>query len=329
MIAITGATGFLGSAVLRAALGLEQELRVLVRKNSDRSNIEGLDVEVVEGDLLDRGSLRTLLRGCSGLFHVAADYRLWAMDPEEIFRVNCAGTENIMLEAAEVGVNRIVYTSSVGTLGLVENGDADEETQVSYGDMIGAYKQSKFNAEKQVRELVSSQKVPIVIVNPSTPVGPRDIRPTPTGRMILEAASGRMPACVDTGLNIVHVDDVAEGHLLAHKSGEIGERYILGGENFHLSSLLTQISKITGAAPPLVTLPHSLVLPFGYVSETWARFTSGREPFLTVDGVKMARKKMFFSSNKAKEKLGYCPRPASQGISDAVDWFKETGQLAH
>ncbi|PPR66040.1 MAG: dTDP-glucose 4,6-dehydratase, partial [Alphaproteobacteria bacterium MarineAlpha3_Bin1] len=245
MIFMTGATGFVGSAILRKLVSRGLEVRALVRPSSDRRNLDGLDVEVVEGDLHEPDSLKPALRGCAGLFHVAADYRLWAPKPEPMFKANVDGTRSLMLAAGECGVERIVYTSSVAVLGTVPGeGAADEDTPVQFTDMIGPYKQSKFLAEAEVRELVKSQGLPVVIVNPSMPIGPRDIKPTPTGRMIVEAASGRMPAYVDTGLNVVHVDDVAEGHLLAFDKGDVGKRYILGGENMSLKKILGVLAEI-------------------------------------------------------------------------------------
>ncbi|MDA1090768.1 MAG: NAD-dependent epimerase/dehydratase family protein [Proteobacteria bacterium] len=324
MIFMTGATGFVGSAVLRKLIGRGLEVRALVRPSSDRQNLEGLDVELVEGDLLDPDSLKPALRGCTGLFHVAADYRLWAPKPEAMFKANVDGTRTLMLAAGECGVARIVYTSSVAVLGQAPgDGAADEDTPVQFSDMIGPYKQSKFLAEAEVRGLIETESLPVVIVNPSTPIGPRDIKPTPTGRMIVEAASGRMPAYVDTGLNVVHVDDVADGHLLAFDKGKVGERYILGGENLSLKEILYTIAEITGGKPPRLKIPHDLIMPFALVAETWARLTGGAEPFATTDGLKMAKKKMFFSHQKAVQALGYAPRPAVAALGDAVQWFRD------
>jgi dihydroflavonol-4-reductase len=329
MILVTGATGFVGSAVVRKLIGRGLPVRALVRPASDRSNLDGLEIDIVEGDLLETATLKPALDGCSGLFHVAADYRLWAPDPEPMFRANVDGTRTILLAAGDCGVERIVYTSSVAVLGnRPGDGVADEETPVTFKDMIGPYKQSKFLAEAEVRELIESQGLPVVIVNPSTPIGPRDIKPTPTGRMIVEAASGRMPAYVDTGLNVVHVDDVAEGHLLAFEKGVVGQRYILGGENMSLREILTTIARITGGKPPRVKIPTGAVLPFAYMAEAWARVSRVKEPFATVDGLRMAKKKMFFSHAKADRELGHAPGPAEQALSDAVQWFREHGYIA-
>ncbi|MBW1909463.1 MAG: NAD-dependent epimerase/dehydratase family protein [Deltaproteobacteria bacterium] len=325
---ITGATGFVGSAVIRQLLHAGHTVRALVRPNSDRRNLSGLPVEIVTGDLNDRASLDHAITGCDTLFHVAADYRLWVPRPEEIYGTNVNGTLNIMHAAAKAGIERIVYTSSVATLGLTPDGSpADESTPVVYADMIGHYKRSKFLAEAEVQQLVDKHGLPVVIVNPSTPIGPRDIKPTPTGHMILNAASGRMPAYVDTGLNLVHVDDVAIGHLLAFKHGKIGQRYILGAHNMTLKEILTELAGITGNPGPRFRLPHNLILPIAYVSEAWARLIGDSEPLVTVDGVRLAKKTMFFSQEKAERELGFTTRPVIEALSDAVDWFRRNGYL--
>ncbi len=325
-ILVTGATGFVGSAVARQLIDRGAGVRVLVRPSSDRRNLEGLSVDLVLGDLTDAASLAAALKNCHGLFHVAADYRLWTRDPAPMFAANVDGTRAIMQAALEAGVQRIVYTSSVATLGARSDGTAvNEDAPVVYEDMIGPYKQSKFLAETEVRRLVSEHSLPIVIVNPSTPVGPRDIKPTPTGRMIVEAASGRMPAYVDTGLNLVHVDDVAAGHLLAFDKGRVGERYILGGENMGLKEILGEIAAIAGRRAPTIRIPRRLILPLAYLAEAWTRLAGGKEPFVTVDGLKMAKKKMYFSSARAKADLGYNPRPAREALQDAVTWFRDKG----
>ena len=319
---VTGATGFVGAAVVRHLLAAGKAVRVLTRRNNDRRNIEGLAVEVAEGDLTDRPSLEAALSGCAALYHVAADYRIWVPDPDSIYRVNVEGTRHLMLAALEAGVSRIVYTSSVATLGLNKDGSpADEATPVRLEDMVGHYKRSKYLAEAEVQRLIEEKALPAVIVNPSTPVGPRDIKPTPTGRMIADAAAGRMPAYVDTGLNIVHVDDVAAGHLLAFDKGTVGGRYILGGENLSLKEILTEIARITGRPAPSVSLPHDLIMPVAWIAEFVARLTGGADPMVTVDGVRMARKKMFFTSAKAERELGYRHRPAAAALADAVAWF--------
>lgn len=319
---ITGASGFVGAAVLRRVLAEGMKVRALVRPSSQLANLEGLPIEVVHGDLQDPASLRNAVKGCGSLFHVAADYRLWALDPGQIYRSNVDGTVNLLRAAGDAGVERIVYTSSVAVLKPYTDGTpADETTPTTLADMIGDYKRSKFLAEQEVMKLVRESGLPVVIVNPSTPVGPRDIKPTPTGRTIRDAALGKMPAYVDTGLNIVHVDDVGEGHWLAFEMGEIGERYILGGEDMSLREILAYIAHLTGRSPPKVRLPHAVVLPIAYLSEFWARITRGSEPRATVAGVLMAKKKMFFSSEKAKRLLGYKPRPAQDALCDAVNYF--------
>ena len=327
MFLVTGASGFVGSAVVRRLIADGEAVRVLVRPESDRRNVEGLDVETVEGDLMRPESLAAAVCGCRGVFHVAADYRLWTRHPEAMFQANVEGSRAIITAALAAGVERTVYTSSVATLGIVAGGDGDEQTPVAYADMIGPYKQSKFRAEEAVTALVVERGAPVVIVNPSTPIGPRDVKPTPTGRMIVEAASGKMPAYVDTGLNVVHVDDVAAGHILAYRHGKIGERYVLGGENMALRDILSVIAEIVGAKPPTVRIPHNLILPIAYLAESWARLSGRGEPFVTIDGIKMAKKRMYFSSAKAVAELGYAPRPAADALADAVVWFRANGYL--
>ena len=327
-VVVTGATGFVGSAVVRRLLDRGEQLRVLIRSESDRRNLEGLDIEIVEGDLMNPATLPPALKGARTLYHLAADYRLWSRRPDEIYQANLDGTRSLMRAAEDGGVERIVYTSSVATLGINRDGSpADEQTPVAFKDMIGHYKRSKFLAEQAVQELISKDGLPIVIVNPSTPIGPRDLKPTPTGRMIVEAAAGRMPAFVDTGLNVVHVDDVAEGHLLAHDHGKVGERYILGGTNMTLAEILEGIAKLTGGRAPKIKLPHTLVLPVAAAAEAWSRVRSNGAPFVTIEGVRMARKRMFFSSAKAISDLGYRFRPWEEAIADSIAWFKHHSYL--
>jgi dihydroflavonol-4-reductase len=302
-------------------------VRVFVRSTSDLGNLEDLPVERLFGDLRDRRSVDRAVEDCEAVFHVAADYRLWVPQPKEMFANNVDGTRNVMLAAGEAGVLRIVYTSSVATLGLPQDvAAADEDTPATQADMIGPYKQSKFAAEAVVRALIADRGLPAVIVHPSTPIGPWDRRPTPTGQIIVEAASGHMPAYVDTGLNMVHVDDVAEGHLLALEQGKPGERFILGGDNLTLKEILIQIGEVTGRPAPRIQVPHKVVMPIAAMAEMWGRI-SHREPFVTLDGVRLARKKMFFTSERAKRRLGYRPRPASEAIVDAIDWFDRHGYL--
>ena len=323
---LTGATGFVGSAVARVLAARGHDLRLLVRPGGDRSNIAGLTAELVEGDLTDPASLARAADGCRTLVHVAADYRLWVPDPAAMMRANVAGTRALLLAAQSRGVERMVYCSSVAALGLVGDGSvADEATPVHPGKIVGIYKKSKYLAEQAVLDLVRDHAMPVIIVNPSTPVGPRDIKPTPTGKMIRDAARGRMPAFVETGLNIVHVDDVAEGHALALEHGVIGERYILGGEDFLLGDLFALVARVAGVRAPFVKLPIGALMPVAVVCEALARF--GVEPMVTRETLAMARKKMFFSSAKARAELGYAPRPAVQAIEGAVAWFGRPGAL--
>jgi dihydroflavonol-4-reductase len=284
-------------------------------------------VEVVVGDTTDPGSLDSALAGCRHLFHVAADYRLWVPDRERMFRVNVQGTRNIMQAARRAGVERIAYTSSVATLRGGSMADPGDETCPARSpDLIGPYKYSKFLAEAEVVRQIREEGLPAVILHPSTPVGPRDIRPTPTGRMILDAASGKMPAFVDTGLNLVHVDDVGWGHVAALERGRMGEHYILGGENYTLQRMLAEVADLQGRRPPRIRLPQGAVLPIAFASEAWARL-SGREPLVTVTGVRLSRKPMFFTSAKAVRELGYQARPARLALEDAIQWFSEKGYL--
>ena len=323
---VTGATGFVGAAVARALLGEGWDVRVLVRGGSDRRNVTSLSVEQVVGDLTDTPSLERALAGCEAVFHVAADYRLWAPRPQELYRTNVEGTACLLDAAQRAGVRRIVYTSSVATVGIQPHGPpGTEDTPVGLADMIGHYKRSKFLAEERARD-AAARGIPVVIVNPSTPIGPGDVKPTPTGQIVLDAARGRTPAYVDTGLNIVHVDDVAAGHLLAFHRGRIGERYILGGEDMTLRQILTLIAQLVGRSPPRIRLPHGAVLPVAYISELYARLT-GRPTRVTVEGVRMARKRMFFSSDKAVRELGYRSRPPTEAFTDALRWFEEHGYL--
>jgi dihydroflavonol-4-reductase len=323
---VTGATGFVGAAVARALVAAQWQVRVLARKGSDRTNLNNLNVETLEGDLMDAASLERAAQGCTGLFHVAADYRLGAPDPSQLYRNNVEGTRNVLDAARRAGVQRIVYTSSVATVGIPADGTPGEEgTPVALENMIGHYKRSKFLAEEVVREAARAG-LSVVIVSPSTPVGPGDVKPTPTGQLVLDAAAGRMPAYVDTGLNIVHVDDVAAGHLLAYERGQVGERYILGGEDMTLREILGVIAALVGRKPPRVRLPYGMVLPIAYLADGYAKL-SGRSGRITLEGVRMSRKIMFFSSAKAARELGYRWRPPAAAFEDAIRWFREHGQL--
>jgi dihydroflavonol-4-reductase len=326
MALVTGATGFVGSAVARALVAAGWQVRALVRAGSDRRNLQHLPVDIVAGDLAASSSLDRALTGCQALFHLAADYRLGALEPRQLYRTNVEGTRNILSAARRAGVSRVVYTSSVATIGLPADGSpGSEETPVALADMIGHYKRSKYLAEQLVCSSMETG-TSVVIVNPSTPIGPGDVRPTPTGRMVLDAASGRMPAYLDTGLNIVHVDDVAAGHLLAFHRGRAGERYILGGEDMTLRDILAAIALLVGRKAPRIRLPHSAVLPLAYASEAFAKIT-GRTTRITLEGVRMARQRMFFSSAKAVRELGYQWRAPTKAFEDAVRWFREQGFL--
>jgi dihydroflavonol-4-reductase len=325
-VLVTGASGFLGSAIAAALRAGGREVRTLVRPSSSGVNLDPRD-SVRAGDLSDRASLAAALKGVRRLFHAAADYRLWARDPEEIRRNNVEGTRLIMEEALKAGVERIVYTSSVATLELAGGGaPATEDHPLAEEDAIGAYKRSKVAAERLVEAMVRRDGLPAVIVNPSTPIGPRDVKPTPTGRVIIEAASGRMPAFVDTGLNLVHVDDVAAGHLAALERGRIGERYILGGENVLLADMLADIARLVGRRPPTLRLPRAAIYPIAYGAELVAKL-SGVEPFVTLDGLRMARHHMYFDDSKARRELGYVSRPYREGLADAIAWFRSHGAL--
>lgn len=319
---VTGANGFVGSAVARYLLAAGHEVRTLVRPDSDRRNLKELPVEIAEGDLRDVSSLKRAVKGCENLFHVAADYRLWVPNPAIMYDINVQGTKALILAGAEVGMTRMVYTSSVATLGLKTNNQpADEETPSDLATIVGHYKRSKFLAEQVVRELVYQHQLPLVIVNPSTPIGPRDVKPTPTGRIVLDTLRGKMPAYVDTGLNVAHVDDIAQGHLLAYQHGKAGQRYILGGDNMTLLEILQTIDEITGKPTKRRRLPVKLMLPIAHALEVIAKITR-IEPRATVDSVQMAKKKMFFSSTKAEQELGYQHRPAREAIRDAIEWFR-------
>lgn len=323
---VTGATGFVGAAVARALLREGWSVCALARRGSNRRNLQPLTVEVLEGDLADTGSLARALSGCEALFHVAADYRLGAFDPRQLYQTNVEGTRNILSAARDAGIRRVIYTSSVATIGIPPDGrPGAEETPSTLADMIGHYKRSKYLAEEVAREAARSG-LPVIIVNPSTPVGPGDVKPTPTGQMVLDAAAGRMPAYVDTGLNIVHVDDVAAGHLLAFHRGRVGERYILGGQDMTLREILVEIAQLMGRKPPSVRLPAALVMPIAYVAEAVAR-ARGKSTRITVEGLRMARKHMFFSSTKATRELGYQWRVPTQAFADAIAWFREQGLL--
>jgi dihydroflavonol-4-reductase len=321
---VTGGTGFIGANLVRELLADGRRVRVLARKGGDRRALEGCAVEVVEGDLLDPLSLRAAARGARHVYHVAADYRLWAPDPRALYRTNVDGTRHILDAAAEAGAERIVYTSTVGALGIPGSGAAgDETTPVSLHDMVGAYKASKFLAERVAEEL-AARGAPIVIVNPSAPVGPLDVKPTPTGQMVVDFLQGKMVASLDTGLNLVHVKDVARGHVLAAERGRTGERYILGNQNLSLLEIFRLLSRITGIPAPRFRVPYAAAWLAALGMEGVSRLT-GRFPRVPLTAVRMARKRMHFSAAKAVRELGLPQTPVDVALSDAVLWFVEQG----
>jgi dihydroflavonol-4-reductase len=325
---VTGATGFVGSAVARTLVARGHTLRLLARPSSDRRNLAGLESDIVTGDLTEPDSLRRAAAGCRYVVHVAADYRIWVPDPDAMLRANVDGALAMVRAAADAGAERIVHCSSVAALGQIGDGTpADEVTPTNEADFVGIYKRSKYLAERAVLDLARRESLPVVVVNPSSPVGPRDIKPTPTGKMVLDAAAGRVPFYIDTGLNIVHVDDVAEGHVLALEKGRVGERYILGGENMLLKDILGLVADVVHRRPPSIRLPEAVTWPAAFMMEKTARLT-GIAPLMTRDHLKMARKKMFYSSSKAESELGYKFRPARLAIEDAVAWFRSNGMLA-
>ena len=323
---VTGGTGFVGTHVVRALLAEGRKVRGLVRPNSRRDNLAGLPIEIVEGDLTDAPSLARAMGGVERLYHVAADYRLWARHPEELYRANAGGTENVLSAAAQAGVSRIVYTSSVAALGLTEDGSpANEETPVVRDRIVGHYKRSKYDAERVALEW-AKRGLPVVIVNPSTPVGERDIKPTPTGQMIVDFLNRKMPAYVDTGLNLIDVRDVARGHLLAAEKGRVGERYILGNRDLTLKEILETLSRLTGLPAPTTRLPHAIPLVFGAVSSAAARIT-GRPPRVSLDSVRMSMHRMFFDAGKAVRELGLPQMPIEEPLARAVEWFRANGYV--
>lgn len=323
---LTGATGFIGASLARVLVGEGYAVKALVRPGSDRSNLAGLDIELCSGDLRDRTSLENGLQGCDILYHAAADYRLWTRKPADMYDINVGGTRNIMEAALRHGLERVVYTSSVGTLGNPGNGTPGNETiPVTLADMVGHYKKSKFLAEREAESFLA-KGLPLVIVNPSTPVGAMDIKPTPTGKIIVDFLNRKMPAYLDTGLNIIDVEDCALGHLLAARHGRIGEKYVLGNENITLRGIFAMLAEITGLPAPNVRLPYTPILLAAYVNEACS-FLTGREPLIPLAGVQMARKFMFFDSSKAVRELGLPQRPVIDALRKAVDWFRSNGYV--
>ncbi len=318
---ITGATGFIGASIVRELLKDGREVRALVRSGSNTANLDGLDVELWQGDLRDAHGLEQGLKGCDVLYHAAADYRLWTRTPEEMYRINVDGTAAILEAALRNGLSRVVYTSSVGTLGNPGDGTpGTEATPVTLDDMVGHYKKSKFLAERTAERFVE-KGLPLVIVNPSTPVGPLDIKPTPTGKIIVDVLNRRMPAYLDTGLNIIAVEDCARGHILAEQKGRIGEKYILGNTNLTLRDIFGLLEEITGLAAPKVRLPYLPILLAAYVNEGISRIT-GKEPLIPLAGVQMAAKFMFFDSSKAVSELGLPQTAVKDALERAVEWFR-------
>jgi len=319
---VTGATGFVGGAVARALVKRGIDVRVIARGGSDLQNLQGLPHELVTGDLRDQASLRSALTGCSQLYHVAAHYALWAKDPSIFYDVNVTGTKNLLEAARDVGTERIVYCSTIGAIGLPPSGGlGTEETPVSLEQMAGHYKRSKYLAEQEVLKLAKAG-LPVVIVNPSAPVGAADVKPTPTGQIVVDFMKGRMPAYIETGLNIVDVDDVAAGHLLAMEKGRTGERYILGGKNLMLREVLEILSRLSGVKAPTIKLPRLAILPLAYLN-LWVANMTGQPPRIPLEGVKMAKYKMHYDCSKAIRELGIPQTPPEVALEKAVKWFRD------
>ncbi|MGO9123422.1 MAG: hopanoid-associated sugar epimerase [Terriglobales bacterium] len=318
---VTGATGFVGSHVARALAGQGADLRLLVRAGSDTRNIEGLKAERVSGDLRDSASIEKAMAGCDSVFHVAADYRLWVRDPEQMYQSNVEGTRTILEAARKNGVRRVVHTSSVATMGFTSGHLADENSPVKLESMIGPYKRSKFMAEELALK-AGVRGMDVVVVNPTTPVGEQDIKPTPTGRIVVDFLKKKFPAYVDTGLNLVDVRECAGGHVAAFEKGKSGERYILGGENLTLKQIFDKLAAISGLPSPTVRVPYVMALLTGVVDEVVSGRILGREPRVTIDAVRMGRKKMFVSSSKAERELGWNPSPVDGALRRAVEWFR-------
>jgi dihydroflavonol-4-reductase len=323
---VTGATGFIGASLVRELLDQNCDVRALVRPGSDRRNLNGLDIELFEGDLSDRGSLEKGLAGCDTLFHAAADYRLWTSDPQAMYATNVQGTRNILESALRCGLSRVVYTSSVGTLGNPGNGTpGNEEMPVSFAEMVGHYKKSKFLAEREAESFIP-RGLPLIIVNPSTPVGKLDIKPTPTGKIIVDFLNRKMPAYLDTGLNLIDVEDCAKGHILAARHGKVGAKYILGNQNMTLREIFGMLEGISGIPAPKVRLPYLPILIAAHINEAVSRLTC-REPLIPLAGVQMAGKFMYFDSSKAIKELGLPQTPVRQALQKAIDWFYGAGYV--
>ncbi|MBI5247085.1 MAG: NAD-dependent epimerase/dehydratase family protein [Elusimicrobia bacterium] len=325
-IFLTGGTGFVGASLARLLLKQGLKVRALARKGSDRQNLKGLDVEIVEGGLLDKDAIEAGVRGCRYAFHVAADYRIWIPNPDDMYAVNVAGTEAVLRAAAKAGAERIVHCSSVAAVKVPDDHvPVDETNEYPTLDVIvGHYKKSKFLADVLARDLAKKEGLPVVIVNPAAPIGPYDIKPTPTGKMVVDFLNGRIPSYIDTGLNIVHVEDVAMGHWLAAQKGRIGERYILGGENLTLKQVLDLLAEVSGLPGPRFKTPYAVALAFGAV-DTAIAVLRGTTPMAPLDAIKMAKHYMWFLSEKAKKELGFAPRPARVALRDAVEWYRANG----
>jgi dihydroflavonol-4-reductase len=323
---VTGASGFIGGRIVHALINRGEDVRILVRPNSDLQGIFGLKYEIVYGDILDRDSLNKAVQGCKRVYHAAALYKLWNKDRQIIYRINIDGTRNVIEMCLKNKVERIIYTSSSATIGIPHNGIGNEGTSVSISDMVGDYKRSKFYAELAAMEYVKNG-VPLVIVNPTYPVGQGDVKPTPTGQMIVDFLKGKMPAYLDTGLNIVDVDDVAIGHLLAADKGEIGRRYILGNTNMTLKEILYLMSDLTGLPKPYLKLPYYPILALSYIDTAISKIIDGRQPRIPTDGVKMAKKKMFFDASLAVSELGMPQTKPAAALQKAIDWFKNNGYV--
>lgn len=322
---VTGATGFVGAAVARAVAAAGADVRVLVRQDSELGNLDGLPVEHVHGDLRNPASLRHALAGCRQLYHVAAHYALWAKDPSIFYDINVTGTRLLMEAARAAGTERIVYTSTIGAIGLPEGGGlGTEQTPVSLTQMAGDYKRSKYLAEQEVQKLAKAG-LPVVIVNPSAPVGERDIKPTPTGQMIVDFMKGRMPAYIETGMNLIDVDDVAIGHVRAMEKGRIGERYILGNRNLMLREIFEKLSTLTGMPAPTIKLPRLAILPLAYVNKWVADYVTHQPPRIPLEGVKMAKYRMHYDCSKAVRELGLPQPPIEIALEKAVKWFRAHG----
>jgi dihydroflavonol-4-reductase len=324
---VTGANGFVGSHVVRALVARGDRVRALTRSNADISALRGVDCEIVRGDVRDPESLKVACKGCDEVYHVAADYRLWVVDERPMYEINVDGTRNVINAARSAGVARIVHTSTVGALGIPHDAPGTEDTPVTLEDMVGPYKRSKFLAERVALD-AAREGVPVVIVNPSTPIGPLDFKPTPTGRMIVDFLARKMPAYVDTGLNLVGVEDCARGHLLAAERGGVGEKYILGGENLTLAQFLKRLAAMSGLPGPRMRIPYAVAFGFALGAEALARTVTHKPPRASLTEVRMARKKMFFDSSKAKRELGYSPGAVDPAIRRAVDFFRGLARRA-